>query len=145
MGKELDRLVRLVTRLRSPKGCPWDREQTHESLIRYLKEEAKELVVALQRGRWEEIEDELGDLLLQVLLHAQIKDEERRFDIEDVARSQYLKLRRRHPHVFGGTRYSNAAEVLADWKTIKGKERLRRETDVRSREKGKALKRRRTR
>lgn len=131
--KELDRLVRLVARLRGPSGCPWDRAQTHATLIRYLREEAKELEHALRRGRWHEIEDELGDLLLQVLLHAEIKAAEGRFGIEDVARSQYLKLRRRHPHVFGKRRYKTAADVKADWATIKSAERLRREADLRRR------------
>lgn len=134
MGKELDRLVKLVTRLRSPKGgCPWDREQTHLTLIHFLREESKELEGALERGEWHDIEDELGDLLLQVLLHAQIKKEEGRFDIEDVARSQYLKLRRRHPHVFGRARYKTAAEVKADWASIKGRERKQRDRDIRRR------------
>ena len=128
--KELDRLVRLVATLRSPKGCPWDRAQTHASLIRFLREEARELAGALRRGRWEEIEDELGDLLLQVLLHADIEAEQGRFDIEDVARSQYLKLRRRHPHVFGRRRFKTPEQVLANWAEIKTDERRRRAADV---------------
>jgi MazG family protein len=130
LGKELDRLIRLVAKLRSPRGCPWDREQTHQTLIPYLREEAMEVEHSLRAGSWHEIEDELGDLLLQILLHAQIKKEERRFDIEDIARSQYLKLKRRHPHVFGGARYKTADDVLADWKTIKTRERKQRAADV---------------
>lgn len=125
--------MKLVARLRSPKGCPWDREQTHLTLIHFLREEAKELEVALRGGKWDEIEDELGDLLLQVLLHAEIKKEEGRFDMEDVARSQYLKLRRRHPHVFGKARYSTAGEVKRDWAEIKARERTQRERDLRRR------------
>ncbi|MBI4422970.1 MAG: hypothetical protein HY554_04555 [Elusimicrobia bacterium] len=127
---ELERLVRLVAKLRSPGGCPWDRKQTHESLIRYLREEAREVEQALRKGDWHDIEDELGDLLLQVLLHARIKEEEGRFDIEDVARSQHLKLRRRHPHVFGGPKYKTAEAVLADWDAIKASERKLRAGDV---------------
>ncbi|MCX5788936.1 MAG: hypothetical protein NTX64_10595 [Elusimicrobia bacterium] len=127
---ELSRLVRLVARLRAPKGCPWDRAQTHVSLIRYLREEAKELERALRRGRWHEVEDELGDLLLQVLLHARIEEEAGRFDIEDVAKSQRLKLRRRHPHVFGKRRFKTPRQVLANWDRIKAEERRRREADL---------------
>src|SRR5207302_7811978 len=105
-------LAALVARLRSARGCPWDRKQTHLSLIKYLREEAGELERALKKGRWHEIEDELGDLLLQILLHAEIKKEEGRFDIQDVARSQHLKLKRRHPHVFGKKKFKTAEEVL---------------------------------
>ena len=130
MAREFDRLVRLVAKLRSPTGCPWDRAQDHRSLIRYLKEETREVEQALKSGKWHDIEDELGDLLLQILLHAQIKAEEGRFDIEDVARSQYLKLRRRHPHVYGGPRFKTPKDVLRNWDTIKVAERKRRAADV---------------
>ncbi|MBI4347494.1 MAG: hypothetical protein HY553_11605 [Elusimicrobia bacterium] len=131
--KEMARLARLVAKLRSPTGCPWDRAQDHVSLIPYLKEEAREVEKALRRGEWHDIEDELGDLLLQILLHAQIEDEQGRFDLEDVARSQYLKLRRRHPHVFGGTKFKTPKEVLRNWDRIKSVERGRRAADVRRR------------
>ncbi len=133
-GAGLKRLVALIAFLRSPKGCPWDRKQTHLSLIRYLKSEARELERALRRGRWHEIEDELGDILLQVLLHSQIAAEKGLFDLEDVARSQYVKLRRRHPHVFGRrARFKSAREVKLNWRGIKARERLLRERDVRTR------------
>jgi MazG family protein len=132
MGK----LIGLVARLRSPQGCPWDRKQTHLSLIKFLHEESKELAVALRRGDWHEIEDELGDVLLQVLLHSQIAKEEGRFDIEDVALSQYRKLVRRHPHVFGRRKLQTADEVLASWKDIKKTERARRQQDLRRRSSG---------
>lgn len=128
--KPLEALVGLVATLRSPKGCPWDRKQTHKSLIRYLREEAKEVEAALEKGTWHEIEDELGDLLLQVLLHAQIAKEGRRFDIQDVARSQYLKLKRRHPHVFGDATFKTAEEVKANWDAIKAKEIALRKKDL---------------
>jgi uncharacterized protein YabN with tetrapyrrole methylase and pyrophosphatase domain len=115
-------LVALVERLRSKTGCPWDRAQTHVSLIKYLREESAEVEKALRRGKWDEIEDELGDLLLQVLLHAEI------------AREKALKLHRRHPHVFGGgKKYADADAVLADWKTVKGYERALRARDVKAR------------
>lgn len=134
-AKQLDSLVKLVAHLRSPKGCPWDRKQTHVSLIRYLREESRELERALRRGRWHEIEDELGDLLLNVLLHAQIAREQGRFDIEDVARSQVLKLKRRHPHVFqtagrNRPRYRTPGDVKRNWHWIKSRERKLRDADV---------------
>ena len=130
MGRQLDALVKLVARLRAPKGCPWDRKQTHASLIPYLRSEAKELAAALKKGRWHEIEDELGDILLQVLLHSEIAREAGRFDVEDVARSQLLKLKRRHPHVFGRRRFKTDKEVLKHWDEVKGAERALRAKDV---------------
>ena len=133
MSKPLDSLIATVARLRSAKGCPWDRRQTHRSLIRYLREEAGELAVALRRGHWHEIEDELGDILLQVLLHAKIAEERGIFDIQDVARSQDLKLKRRHPHVFGSKRFRTAAEVKRHWARIKEEERRLRIEDVEKR------------
>ena len=133
---ELSKLVKLVAHLRSPKGCPWDREQTHESLLRYLREEAGEVEQAIKGGRWEEIEDELGDLLLQVLLHAEIARERGDFDLEDVAKAQYLKLKRRHPHVFGArAKFKTGAEVKLNWNEIKYTERKLRAQDLEKRAK----------
>lgn len=126
----LDELAATVACLRSPLGCPWDRKQTHLSLIKYLREESRELEKALRRGRWHEIEDELGDLLLNILLHAQIASEMGRFDIGDVAKSQVLKLRRRHPHVFGARKFKTAREVKRHWRGIKEEERRLRSQDV---------------
>lgn len=128
--KPFDELVELIAYLRSPKGCPWDRKQTHVSLIKYLQEETGEVIAALKRGRWHEIEDELGDLLLQILLHSQIETERGRFDIQDVARAQYLKLKRRHPHVFAGMKIDTAENVLRVWDRIKRKERVLRRQDI---------------
>lgn len=131
MPSGLDRLQRVVARLRSPRGCPWDRRQTHVSLIPYLREESRELAVALRRGRWHEIEDELGDLLFHVILHARIAAERGRFTLDEVARSQARKLMRRHPHVFGrGLRLRTAEEVLERWPAIKARERRLRRRDV---------------
>jgi MazG family protein len=141
MGKEWDKLVKLVAVLRSPKGCPWDRAQTHESLIPYLREEAKEVEQALLDGKWPEIEDELGDLLLQALLHAQIASEKGQFDIEDVAKAQRLKLIRRHPHVFGDADYKTPEAVKLNWKEIKGVERKQRQADLAARAKRRAKRR----
>lgn len=135
MSRPLDQLVGLVARLRAPKGCPWDRKQTHLSLIRYLKEETREVEQALKGGKWDEIEDELGDLLLQVLLHSQIAKENKQFDIQDVARAQYLKLKRRHPHVFGDAEFRTAEEVLLNWDEIKVTERKLRRADLAKRKK----------
>lgn len=129
-GSQLDRLAALVAKLRGPKGCPWDRKQTSLSLLKYLREEAAEVEQAVKRGRWHEIEDELGDLLLNVFLQAQIAAEQGRFDIQDVARAQFLKLRRRHPHVFGRKVFKTAGEVKRHWREIKSAERLQRERDL---------------
>jgi len=136
LAKPVERLIGLVARLRSPQGCPWDRKQTHVSLIRFLREEARELEKALRRGQRHEIEDELGDLLLQVFLHAQIAKEKGLFDIQDVALSQYRKLVRRHPHVFGRRKLRTAAAVLDSWAEIKRKERSQRRRDLRRRGRG---------
>ena len=126
----LNRLIATVARLRSPKGCPWDREQTHLSLIRFLREEARELEDAVRNGKAHEIEDELGDVLLQVLLHAEIAKENGLFDIQDVAESQLLKLKRRHPHVFGRKRFKTADDVRRNWHVIKEQERRLRYRDI---------------
>ncbi|MDE2141025.1 MAG: hypothetical protein KGL74_14135 [Elusimicrobia bacterium] len=131
MAKALKELKDVVARLRAPDGCPWDRKQTHRSLIPFLREESEELAVALKRGRWAEMEDELGDILFHVMLHAKIAEENGHFTLEDVARSQALKLRRRHPHVFARDRkFKTAQEVLAHWKSIKSEERALRDRDV---------------
>lgn len=132
---QIQRLVELVALLRSPRGCPWDRVQTHRSLIPYLREEAVEVEKALRRGRWHEIEDELGDLLLQVLLHAEIAREHGHFDLQDVARSQALKLKRRHPHVFGDANFPTPDAVKRRWAEIKAHERGLRRADVIARQK----------
>ncbi|MDP3542855.1 MAG: MazG nucleotide pyrophosphohydrolase domain-containing protein [Elusimicrobiota bacterium] len=131
------KLDAVVAKLLGPKGCPWDREQTHKSLIPFLREESAELAAALKGGRWHEIEDELGDILFHVLFHARLG--RKRFNLETVAESQALKLMRRHPHVFGETRtFKSAAEVLANWKSIKAGERALRakEVSARNRRKG---------
>jgi tetrapyrrole methylase family protein/MazG family protein len=142
MAKELEQLKSVVARLRAPDGCPWDRKQTHRSLIPFLREESKELADALERGRWHEMEDELGDILFHVILHAKIAEEKGWFTLEDVARSQALKLRRRHPHVFARDRkFDTAEEVLRHWKEIKSGERALRARDVAARGGGSKKKR----
>src|SRR5512134_2785418 len=110
-------------RLRRPDGCPWDREQTHESLRRHLLEESYEVYDALERGATPGLAEELGDLLLQVVLHAQLAAEAGVFDLADVQASIARKIVRRHPHVFGDAVAETAADVLRQWERIKAVER----------------------
>ncbi|MCX8053220.1 MAG: nucleoside triphosphate pyrophosphohydrolase [Armatimonadetes bacterium] len=119
VAEEFKKLVETVAKLRSPEGCPWDRKQTHDSLKRYAIEETYEVVEAVDSGDEGRLKDELGDLLLQVLLHAQIASESGRFDIADVCRSIREKLHRRHPHVFSDTQVSGVEDVLVNWEKIK--------------------------
>lgn len=123
----LARAVRVMDRLRSPGGCPWDAEQTHASLARYLVEEAYEAVDAIDGGDRQHLKEELGDVLLQVLFHARIATEhpEAPFDVDDVADALCDKLERRHPHVFADVTVSGADEVNANWETIKAAEKQR--------------------
>lgn len=119
---EFDRLVKIISQLRGPKGCPWDLEQTHESLKSYLVEEAYEVLDAIDSGNDRELREELGDVLLQIVFHAQIASEEGRFDIQEISASLSEKLLRRHPHIFGNTEAANADEVLKNWNAIKSQE-----------------------
>ena len=120
----IKKLINIVSELRSPiGGCPWDLEQTHSSLIPYLLEEAHEVADAIRNGSDESLKEELGDLLLQIMLHAQIAKEDNRFNIEDIARGINQKLIRRHPHVFSGTKVSSIEEVKMNWDAIKIKEK----------------------
>jgi tetrapyrrole methylase family protein / MazG family protein len=121
--RSIDELVRIMAVLRAPDGCPWDREQTHMTLRRHLLEEAYEAVAAIEAGDDDEIADELGDILLQVVFHAQIAEEEGRFDIDDVAEAIVTKLRRRHPHIFADAVAHTPAEVMERWDRIKRTEK----------------------
>jgi MazG family protein len=112
-----------MARLRGPGGCPWDAEQTHQTLARHLLEEAHESLEAIDSGDPDRLKDELGDLLLQVVFHAEIARQEGTFDIDDVADGLVQKLVRRHPHVFGEVDVENAAEVLLNWERIKADEK----------------------
>jgi MazG family protein len=116
-------LVELIARLRGPGGCPWDREQTHESLKSNALEEAYEVVEAIDAGDDAHLRGELGDLLLQVVFHAQIAAEAGRFTIGDVVRGVAQKMVRRHPHVFGSATAATPAEVLRNWEALKEAER----------------------
>jgi XTP/dITP diphosphohydrolase len=119
-------LAAIMARLRSDDGCPWDREQTHESLKVHLLEEAYEVIDAIDRGEnGKELEEELGDLLLQVAFHARLAEQEGRFDIADVADRIAAKLVHRHPHVFGETEVAGAHEVVRNWEAIKTEEKGR--------------------
>jgi tetrapyrrole methylase family protein / MazG family protein len=124
-GPVFEKLVAVMSRLRAPKGCPWDREQTHATLRTYLIEEAYEVLDALDSSDDAKFAEELGDLLLQVLFHAQIAHEENRFDVTDVIRAIHDKMVRRHPHVFGTTSARTAADVLRNWEIIKKEERAK--------------------
>ncbi len=118
-------LAYIIARLRAPDGCPWDREQTHQSIARYLLEETHEALEALDKNDMAELPIELGDVLLQVVLHAQIAEDSKTFTIEDVLEAVSAKLVRRHPHVFGDAVASTAAQVEANWEAIKSKEKGR--------------------
>lgn len=116
---DFDALVRTVWRLRQPDGCPWDREQTHTSIAKNMIEEAFEAVDAIEGSQTRHLREELGDVLMQVVLHAQIAADEGTFDIDGVCRDINEKLIRRHPHVFGDACASDANEVLGIWDQVK--------------------------
>jgi MazG family protein len=119
----IDDLLAVVARLRAPGGCPWDREQTHESLSQPLIEEVAELLDTIDRRDFPHMREELGDVLLQVVFHADLAHEAGHFNFEDVARDIHDKLVRRHPHVFGDVNLADTAAVLRQWESIKAAER----------------------
>ncbi len=125
-GEEVLALVEVMDRLRSPGGCPWDADQTHESLVEYMIEEAYEAVEAIELSDDVALREELGDVLLQVMFHSRIGQEnDLPWDIDDVARGITEKLIARHPHVFGDVDAATAAEVEANWATLKATEKGR--------------------
>jgi MazG family protein len=121
-GRRFEAFVALIARLRGPGGCPWDREQTHESLKPMTIEEAYEVLEAIDDGDAEGLRGELGDLLLQVVFHSQIAAEAGRFDVADVIGHVSEKMVRRHPHVFGGETAKDAGTVLRNWEALKAEE-----------------------
>jgi len=127
---ELDELIAVLEKLRAPGGCVWDREQTHGSLVQYLVEETFELVEAIEAGdgpsRREELIEELGDVLYQVIFHADIAAEAGEFTLEDVARHMREKMVARHPHVFGDVTVTTSDEVVATWESVKAVEKAHR-------------------
>ncbi len=122
-GSLFDRLVEIMATLRSPAGCPWDRAQDSTSLKPYLLEEAYEVLEAIEEGKPHKLKDELGDLLFQVIFHAQLAREREDFDIYDILAGTIAKMTRRHPHVFGSAAASTPKEALQNWEEIKRQEK----------------------
>ena len=122
-GTSFESFAEIVAHLRAPNGCPWDREQTHESLRKHLLEESYEAISAIDSGDFADMREEFGDLLLQVVLQSQIANEENQFNINQVIHGIYSKIVRRHPHVFGDLKLEGVEGVLANWEKLKEKER----------------------
>ena len=130
MSQAVDQLVGIIARLRAPGGCPWDREQTAESLRTSLIEEAYEVIDAIERGHSTDLREELGDLLINILMQAEIASEQMTFDLEAIASTASEKLVRRHPHVFGDSSAATSEAVLIQWEEIKKAERSARESSL---------------
>lgn len=118
-GEALDELLMIQKRLLAPGGCPWDREQTHDTLIRYLIEEAYEVIEAIDEGDMNKLREELGDLLLQIVFHAALAEQRGDFDFSDITRAVSIKMINRHPHVFGSMPLKTSEDVLNNWETFK--------------------------
>jgi len=125
-GELFERAVSIMARLRGPEGCPWDREQTFDSIKPYTLEETYEVLEAIDNRDWDELQGELGDLLLQVLFYSQIASEEQRFSINEVLNRLSSKLINRHPHVFGKVTAETSADVLRNWEALKAEEKRKR-------------------
>jgi len=125
-GELFERAVSIMARLRGPGGCPWDREQTFDSIKPYTLEETYEVLEAIDNRDWDELQGELGDLLLQVLFYSQMASEEQRFSINEVLDRLSTKLVNRHPHVFGDVTAETSAEVLRNWEALKAEEKKKR-------------------
>ncbi|MGZ4812798.1 MAG: nucleoside triphosphate pyrophosphohydrolase [Terriglobales bacterium] len=125
-GERFERAVQIMARLRAPGGCPWDREQTFDSIKPFTLEETYEVLEAIDNRDWDELEGELGDLLLQVLFYAEMSQEEGRFSIDQVLDRLSNKLVDRHPHVFGDVKAETAGDVLRNWEAIKAQEKKKR-------------------
>lgn len=124
-SNKFEKLLKIIDKLHGPGGCPWDRKQTHKSILKNLFEEAKEFEHAVVRRDYDGMKEELGDLLLQVLFHSKIASKRNRFDIYDVIDELIQKLIRRHPHVFSGLKVKNVKEVLKNWEKIKRQEKIK--------------------
>ncbi len=129
-GQRFERVVEIMHRLRAPGGCPWDREQTFDSITKYTVEETYEVLEAIEKRDWQELPQELGDLLLQVLFYAEMAGEDGHFNIDTVLDTLSDKLVRRHPHVFGEVEANTSGEVLRNWEAIKRQERAQKSEDV---------------
>ncbi len=125
-GEKFERAVGIMARLRAPGGCPWDREQTFDSIKPYTLEETYEVLEAIDHRDWDELTGELGDLLLQVLFYAEMAKEEKRFSIDDVLDRLSTKLVDRHPHVFGDVKAETSSDVLRNWEALKAEEKKKR-------------------
>ena len=125
-GTKFTELKYVFERLHGPGGCPWDKQQTHRSLIPHLREEVDEFIAAVRKDQTNHMSEELGDLLLHVMFQAQIAQRHGRFDIEDVISGLIRKLKRRHPHVFGTVKAKSARQVIANWNRIKSLEKKER-------------------
>src|SRR5947209_1240466 len=123
LGPAIFELLDVMAKLRSPEGCPWDREQDHKALRFHAVEEVYELIDAIESGDDHELKEELGDLLLQVVFHCQLAEERGAFDFDEVARQISEKLIRRHPHVFGNVKVNDVGQVWANWEKIKRAEK----------------------
>jgi tetrapyrrole methylase family protein/MazG family protein len=120
---QFDTFVAIIAKLRAPDGCPWDKEQTHQTLRENLLSESYEVLEALDAGDKAKLCEELGDLLLQIVLHAQIAKDDKEFDINDVVKSIATKIVRRHPHIFGNRKVKDSTEVMHNWEELKKEER----------------------
>src|SRR5271155_1503756 len=126
-GERFERAVQIMARLRAPGGCPWDREQTFDTIKPYTLEETYEVLEAIDNRDWPELAGELGDLLLQVLFYSQLANEQGSFSIDDVLDRLADKLIGRHPHVFGDVKADTPAEVLRNWEALKAEEKKKRD------------------
>src|ERR1041385_8437878 len=125
-GERFERAVSIMARLRAPGGCPWDREQTFDTIKRYTLEETYEVLEAIDNRDWDELPGELGDLLLQVLFYSEMAKEQGTFSIDDVLDRLSTKLVDRHPHVFGDVKADTSSEVLRNWEALKAAEKAKR-------------------
>jgi tetrapyrrole methylase family protein / MazG family protein len=127
MGKNTGfiELKNIFTILHSRRGCMWDKQQTHKSLVKDLREEVDEFIAAVKKNNYLHMQEELGDILLHVMFNAQIAQKQKKFDIEKVIAGLISKLRRRHPHVFGKTKVSSTRQIIANWNKIKEKEKYK--------------------
>ncbi len=125
-GERFERAVSIMARLRAPGGCPWDREQTFDTIKPYTLEETYEVLEAIDARDWDELTGELGDLLLQVLFYSEMAAEEKHFTIDDVLDRLSTKLVDRHPHVFGEVKADTSGEVLRNWQALKAEEKKKR-------------------
>ncbi|MFH0855867.1 MAG: MazG nucleotide pyrophosphohydrolase domain-containing protein [Candidatus Omnitrophota bacterium] len=121
---KFNELKKIFITLHGPKGCNWDKKQTHKTLVRDLREEVEEFICAAQKGNPANMKEELGDILLHVMFNAQIASKNKLFDIEDVIDTLLKKIKRRHPHVFGNLKVSSPRQIIANWNKIKRLEKI---------------------